>query len=470
MPSRRRQTVGLDWPSLDRVPLTIFGTRIGAFCRSRGLICRSTPGPELTGRQPALATPGSRLVGPAVSATPDPVLQPPARDIPAFQANASPDSLALPPPTGNYATTRQIAGSAAVVHQGLVHTPTGNPTDEVPLEAAAALGVSPQSSVPSATTTRYTLEDARNHTAHFMGWAAEQDTYLMDSFRSVILSEYGFDANIIQVDGGNPKTEDPPVHFLLLENDFPEHTNRMTQAASDAIEALAWPHGPLLVRLYFKHVHPVYPIVSKVRFLRQYSAGKERIPASLRGAVYALACAFWHKHPVSGPCPFKQHELAAQAHTALRGELEAPNLWKLQSCLLLLHCMPPDIDSVETPYTWILACQATAAAQMIGLHQDPERWNIASWEKKLRRKLWWATYAADCWSAVCHGNPPHIVMNSFSTPAPIMDDLRSDEDVPPELGHLVDPDDTHFRVPDGARFLEMVRIAQDLRIIIHCSS
>jgi hypothetical protein len=35
-----------------------------------------------------------------------------------------------------------------------------------------------------------------------------------------------------------------------------------------------------------------------------------------------------------------------------------------------MHMTPPDIDSVETPYTWVMAAQVTACAQMIDLHQD----------------------------------------------------------------------------------------------------
>ncbi|KAJ3534912.1 hypothetical protein NM208_g7347 [Fusarium decemcellulare] len=131
--------------------------------------------------------------------------------------------------------------------------------------------------------------------------------------------------------------------------------------------------------------------------------------------------------------------------------------------------VPPDIDSVETPYTFIQAAQAVATAQMIGLHQDPSRWSIAPWEKKLRRKLWWASYYTDCWSAVCHGNPPHIAPDSFTTPPPDLDDLRSDEDLPEDLCHLVDPEDVTFRVSDGARFLEMITIARDMRAILDCS-
>lgn len=341
------------------------------------------------------------------------------------------------------------------------------PADEA-LEAAYAVDVPPQE--PSGEPIN-TLEDHPDMTSHSMGLAAEQDPYFMDAFRSVLLSERdGIDAGILQVYQGGPNPDDHPIHFLLLQDEYPDHRNEAKQTASDGIENIVRSHGPALVRLYFRHVHTAIPIISKGRFLRQYSTAKVTIPASLRGAVYALACVFWDRQPsLVGPCPFQQHELIDHAQESLRRELESPNLARLQASILLMHMVPPDMDSVETPYTWVMAAQATACAQMIGLHQDPERWNIAPWEKKLRKKLWWASYMSDCWSSVCHGNPPHIAPDSFNTPLPDLDDLRSDEDLPDDLHYMVDARDTSFRVADGARFLEMLNIARNLRSILDCS-
>ncbi|KAL2684532.1 hypothetical protein Neosp_005610 [[Neocosmospora] mangrovei] len=361
----------------------------------------------------------------------------------------------------------QRAESAAVVHDGLVRQSGPGPVGQ---ESVASAGVDSPMQDP-ADEIVHSLEDEPDKTTHAMGLAAEQDPYFLDAFRSLLLSEReGIDASFLQVYPGGQDPDDHPIHFLLLQDEFPAHKNQAKQAASDAIETFVWPHGPALVRLYFRHVHSAFPVISKGRFLRQYLTAKLDIPSSLRGAVYALACVFWRKDPsLEGPCPFQQHDLTNHAQESLRRELESPNLWRLQAALLLMHMVPPDIDSVETPYTWIMASQATAAAQMIGLHKDPTKWNIAPWEKKLRRKLWWATYFTDCWSAVCHGNPPHIAADTFTTSPPDLEDLRSDEDLPLDLHHMVDPCNTSFRVPDGVRFLEMINIARDTRVILDCS-
>jgi hypothetical protein len=70
------------------------------------------------------------------------------------------------------------------------------------------------------------------------------------------------------------------------------HRNAAKHAAAEAIENIVWPHGPALIRLYFRYVHLTLPIISKFRFLWQYATDKDAVSASLRGAVYALACVF----------------------------------------------------------------------------------------------------------------------------------------------------------------------------------
>ncbi|KAG4266513.1 hypothetical protein FPRO04_13520 [Fusarium proliferatum] len=371
-------------------------------------------------------------------------------------------------PSAPSEATRHRSESAAVVHNGLVRHPVPIP-GEASLDRSISLDpprLEPNQEVA------YALEDVPGRTAHAMALGSEQDPYFLDAFRSVLLSEReGIDANFVQVYHGGPDVDDYPMHFLLLLDEFPDHRNEAKQMASDATERIVWPHGPALVRLYFRHVHVGLPVIHKTRFLRQYATAKLDIPTSLRGAVYALACVFWKQDATLAriPCPFEQHELVNHAQEALRRELEAPNLSKLMSALLLMHMVPPDIDSVETPYIWVMACQATAIAQMLGLHQDPDKWNIAPWEKRLRKKLWWAVFYTDCWSAVSHGNPPHISYESFTTPPPDMDDLRSGEDIPDDLRYMIDPEDATFRVSDGARFLEMITVSREMRAILDCS-
>lgn len=313
-----------------------------------------------------------------------------------------------------------------------------------------------------------TLEDNENRTAHSMGLAAEQDTDLLASFRSVIMDETdGVSADVFQVYSGDPARHEPPIHFNVLHDEFQRADDIAKARASETIEVMVSPHAPTLVRLFFKHVHPVYCVVSKVRFLRAYKTDKFKIPASLRGAVYGLGSMFWQHDPgLGGNLPFDLHDLFEEAQSSLQREFHAPNLWKLQACLLLLYERPADNATIETPRTWVLSAHIVACAQMIGLHRDPTHWRLSTWEKKLRRKLWWATYTADIWSSVCHGNPPHVYPASFTTLPPDIDDLAFDEDVPEELHHMVDAPSRTVDISTSARFLEMVKLSQILHELI----
>ncbi|KAJ9646860.1 hypothetical protein H2204_000552 [Knufia peltigerae] len=317
-----------------------------------------------------------------------------------------------------------------------------------------------------------TLEDGKDMTAHSLGLCSEQDANLLASFRSVIMNESNRIAgDIMQVHPGDFERGTPPVHFFILRDWFMPYDNRIKDEASRLIESVVEPYGPDLVRLYFKHVHTVNCVVSKVRFLRAYKEDRLSIPASLRGAIYGMGGVFWNQDPVLKTVTrnFEQYELFQAAQASLERELEAPNLWRTQACLLMIHEKAANNTTFETPRLWTLSGRAVSCAQMVGLHRDPSDWNIAPWEKSLRKKLWWSTYVTDMWTSVSHGNPPHIYRASYTTAELNMNDLQVDEDVPEDLADMVDETSTLFDASTAARFLEMVKLTQILHTVLETS-
>ncbi|KAL5338225.1 fungal-specific transcription factor domain-containing protein [Aspergillus crustosus] len=313
-----------------------------------------------------------------------------------------------------------------------------------------------------------TLEDNENRTAHSVGLAGEQDTDLLASFRSVITNEKdGVSADVIQATAGDLETNAFPVHFNLLMDEFQPADDAAKLRISEKIEAMVSPHALMLVRLFFKHVHPVYCVVSKVRFLKTYREDKTGIPASLRGAVYGLGSTFWQHDPdAEGTLQFDLHDLFEAAQSSLQRELHAPNLWGIQASLLLLYERPADNATIETPRTWVFTSRTVACAHMVGLHRDSSTWHLVPGEKKLRKKLWWATYMSDIWSSVCHGNPPLVYLGSFTTTPPGIDDLAFDEEVPVELQGMVDLSSRIVDISTSVRFLEMVKLSQILHELV----
>ncbi|EXJ82430.1 hypothetical protein A1O3_06243 [Capronia epimyces CBS 606.96] len=415
------------------------------FCKGRGLDCQSTSDPI----QHSRAHSTNEDTEPLVS------LEPPAEPCPQ-EERVSAEQIS----PGDNVPRQALLSPSASVDDMYLRDWLRKPPPTTPSSSNASRSLEPKV---------HTLEDGKNMTGHSLGLAAEQDTNLLASFRSVIINETDRVAgNIVQVYPGNLATGTPPLHFYILRDWFMPYDNRIKEESSQTIEFKIGPYGPNLVRLYFKYVHPVYCVVSKVRFLRAYKQDKLSIPASLRGVVYGLGAAFWKQDPLlrAIPRPFEQYELFHAAQASLDRELEAPNLWKLQACLLMLHEKAAGNGTFETPRMWTLSAQALACAQMIGLHRDPSDWNIAPWEKSLRKKLWWATFVTDMWSSVMHGNPPHIYQASYTTTDMDMDDLRFDEDVPEDLRDLVDITSASFDVSTAARFLEQIKLTQILQRLL----
>ena len=317
--------------------------------------------------------------------------------------------------------------------------------------------------------TEHSLEDSKDFTAHFIGLSGEQDTNLLASIRYNVLNETSFiDFNIRQVYPGDLNRGIPPIHFTILQDAFPDRDQRTKNLASDAIESQVGEFGNTLVNLYFRFVHPILPVLSKSRLLKSYATNKMDIPASLRGAMYGLASAFLTQDQTLRDIPLiSQAILFEHAHAALNRELDSPKLSTLQACLLLLHQQPEINGTTESPRIWMLACQASACAQSLGLHQDPSNWKMASWEKKLRKKLWWAAYVTDKWTSICHGNHPHLSDESFDTSDLEMDDLACDEDVTGLPGsEILGEKEQQFSHVHSLRFIELVKLTKILDIAV----
>ncbi|KAM5368946.1 hypothetical protein ACJZ2D_009255 [Fusarium nematophilum] len=341
------------------------------------------------------------------------------------------------------------------------------------------LGLLPQSCSPSASvaarsvtnstgTPRLSWLEGEQRTAHSIGLSGEQDTNLLASLRSIIVSERNaIDNGVIQVFPGDPGCGEPPIHFNMVLDDLPEPDRAARREVSDAIEQLVGEHGPRLVALFFKYVHPMTYVVSKGHFLRAYYGDAISVPASLRGVIYALGANSWKRDPqCAGLTPPSSYALFQKAHWALHTETHAPNKWTLQAALLLIHERPGDNFTMETPRTWIVASKATAIAQMLGLHRDPMLWKIAPLEKSVRRKLWWATYMADVWASLYHGNPPHIAKDSFTTSPIQIEEILTDEDVDEDPRNLVERPFVSTGVTATARFVESVKLSRILRELL----
>jgi len=93
---------------------------------------------------------------------------------------------------------------------------------------------------------------------------------------------------------------------------------------------------------------------------------------------------------------------------------EPSRLSTISAALLDLSARP--VLNVEANY--ILLARTIAQAQLLGLHINPTSWNIPSWEKDLRRTLWWGLRIHDAWISFLNSRPSHIQADNDSIPVP----------------------------------------------------
>ncbi|KJR86849.1 uncharacterized protein SPSK_02263 [Sporothrix schenckii 1099-18] len=218
---------------------------------------------------------------------------------------------------------------------------------------------------------------------------------------------------------------------------------------AEAVERLVRPHGPGLVDLYFRIVHPSYPILHKGVFLERYRRMDRAtfLPAPLLAAVYLLAMDWWEydQAPLVGPVPQLSltktgsnnnnmskpdgDALARIASRALMAEVvHRPKLSTVQACLLLLQRAPSSDHTGNSGDSWVLTSQLVAVAEELGLHVDCGFWNIPAWEKGLRRRLAWAALMQDKWSSLIYGRPSHVQASHWRIPPLTIVDFWGDND------------------------------------------
>ncbi|KAI9698530.1 MAG: Fungal specific transcription factor [Candelina mexicana] len=177
----------------------------------------------------------------------------------------------------------------------------------------------------------------------------------------------------------------------------------------DEIEQIVSPYGPALINLYFRVVHPSFPILQEKVYLEKYSRTYREFSPTNLAAVYILALNWWSWNPDLAHQPKPSREkLEAIALRTLNDAIHRPKLSTVQAGLLLLQRSNGD--------SWNLTAQLVAVGQELGLHLDPTNWRIPAWERGLRKRLAWALYMQDKWSSLIHGRPSHIFAANWAVP------------------------------------------------------
>lgn len=221
----------------------------------------------------------------------------------------------------------------------------------------------------------------------------------------------------------------------------------------DAIENIVAPHGQALIYLYFRIVHPSFPILHKKVFLEKYQRTHREFSPSLLAAVYLLALNWWSYSRDLALLPKPDvPQLETLAFKTMNNIIHRPKLSTIQAGLLLLQ--RPEGDS------WPLTTQLVGVGQELGLHMDCSNWRIPAWERGLRKRLGWALFMQDKWGALVHGRPSHIFPSEWAA-KPLEDDDF------PENATDEDNEDGSTEVEKGRTlFCEMIKLTSILAAVL----
>lgn len=140
-----------------------------------------------------------------------------------------------------------------------------------------------------------------------------------------------------------------------------------------------------------------------------------KVPVHLLASIYAAAFPFVAHDDYL--CVLNTYNappvelLWRMVYEIISEEIHTPRLAVLQAALLYLHKKPVgegQYTMADTPFVWSFVGQIVGLACSLGLHIECRMWGIPAWEKRLRRRLWWAVYAEDKWRSLLMGRPPYV--------------------------------------------------------------
>lgn len=197
----------------------------------------------------------------------------------------------------------------------------------------------------------------------------------------------------------------PDVLFVLRDN-FNEQVFLKQEQEVDMVERLIYPHGKVLIDIFFKLIHPCFPILHERVFLEKYARSYRELTAPLLASIYSLSIQWWDFHPklIGFPKPDVVNQLNEIAYRTFFQMIERPKLSIVQTGLLMLQCRS------ECPNNWFLCSALVALCEELGLGVDCQDWRLPRWERGLRRRLAWAVWVQEKWTALIESRNSHLIL------------------------------------------------------------
>jgi hypothetical protein len=220
-----------------------------------------------------------------------------------------------------------------------------------------------------------------------------------------------------------------PIHAFRILPDADTIGHSVESSILDSIERAVDGHGPDLVSLYFRVVHPAFPILHKEVFLEKYARSYQEFAPPLLAAVYLLASGYWdYSDTLASKAKPEMQPLKKLAVDSLQHAMQRAKLSTIQACLLISQHHSNKPDDVFGEKDLNMTSQLVQLVHRLGLHLDAGDWNIPDWEISLRRRLSWACFMQDKWLAFVQGRPSFITSESWDVSSLTTNDFPETEE------------------------------------------
>ncbi|GKZ86244.1 hypothetical protein AnigIFM56816_001296 [Aspergillus niger] len=316
------------------------------------------------------------------------------------------------------------------------------------------------------------------------GTSAESDPWLL---RHCKFNDRGF-LSFHQVHfrnaGGVPFDEKIPCHFLVSSDQLYEPAKAQLLppeplTTHEQLNQLVPPEcGQRLIVLFMRFIFPTLPIISRSHF-GLAAAGTvpdqtilQKTSLCLLAAIYASAQPFAKFDDylclLDAYAPPPTDLLWRMVLDLVLRDIHTARLSTLQAGILYLHRPVSVTESAvaDSAFTWSLVGMLVGVAMSLGLQLDCRLMGLPLWEKRIRRRLWWAIYAEDKWRCLLTGRPSYIGSDDWDA-ADLNDDdfvmsesLRLALQQPPSASHS-----SHdiLSAQPFQQFIQLSRIADELQ-------
>ncbi|KAK6379696.1 hypothetical protein LTS17_005768 [Exophiala oligosperma] len=188
------------------------------------------------------------------------------------------------------------------------------------------------------------------------------------------------------------------------------------------IGALNFPESSLideLIKVFFEHVYPFFPIFDRVEFSAAYERGQ--ISPLVLNALFCVS-AIHCPEELTRRLGYDSRYLTCstfyhRAKALHDSNYETDGIANIQACILLMNWWQGPMEQKDT---WYWLGVGSNLAQALGMHRADKR-------QKLWRRIWWVLFINDIHHAAVFGRPPHIHSQYTDVQALLPGDMEASE-------------------------------------------